>query len=64
MSDVKEKSDLTSAMFGSSVLVACVRCCSKATYRGSPEKVNAAAKEFYELHEQCWKRYAEKKESR
>lgn len=43
-------------MLGSSTLTVCRRCGSTATYRGSPDKVNAAAKEFYELHERCWKR--------
>jgi hypothetical protein len=30
-----------------SMLVYCARCGASATYRGAPEKINAAAKEFY-----------------
>jgi hypothetical protein len=44
------------------MLVACVRCGSSATYRGSPEKINEAAKVFYELHERCWQRHKSDKE--
>lgn len=43
-------------LLASSMLVCCVRCGSTATYRGSPEKINTAAKEFYDLHERCYQR--------
>ena len=43
-------------LFKSSTLCACQQCGSTATYYGTPEEINAAAQEFYELHERCWKR--------
>lgn len=48
--------DLLDRLLASSMLVACPKCGSSATYNGSPDKINAAAKEFYELHERCWQR--------
>lgn len=51
-----EKTSPAETLLGSSMLVACVRCGSSATYRGSPEKINEAAKVFYEIHERCWQR--------
>lgn len=61
--DIKQQSKPSTAveqMLGSSTLTVCRRCGSTATYRGSPDKVNAAAKEFYDLHERCYQRSKEK----
>jgi hypothetical protein len=64
MSNEATKADIASTMLGSSTMTACVKCGSTATYRGSPEKVNAAAKEFYEIHQQCWQRPPDKERLR
>lgn len=53
---MSEKQSVQEVLLASSMLTACARCGSTATYRGSPEKINAAAKEFYELHERCYQR--------
>lgn len=60
MSDAKQSP--LEQLLASSLLVACARCGSSATYRGSPDKINAAMKEFYELHERCYQRGRESKD--
>lgn len=56
---MSEKQAPLEQLFGSSMLTCCQRCGSTATYRGSPDKINAAAKEFYELHERCYQQTAD-----
>lgn len=53
---MNQKESPLEQLLASSMLVCCARCGSTATYRGSPEKINAAAKEFYDLHERCYQR--------
>lgn len=53
---MNEKQSPLEQLLASSLMTCCPRCGSTATYRGSPEKINAAAKEFYELHERCYQR--------
>lgn len=51
-----KESDLLNKLTASSMLVACARCGSTATYRGSPKEINEAAEKYYELHERCYQR--------
>lgn len=53
---MSEKESALEQLLASSAMAVCNRCGSTATYRGSPEKVNTAMKEFYELHERCYQR--------
>lgn len=56
--------DVLNDLLASSILVACVKCGSSANYRGSPDKINEAARVFYEIHERCWQRVKSDKNER